>query len=150
MNRIYRAGASSDIVRAESDIAALKAAGWTITFDWTVAVREAGSASPDDVKTRRDAALADLDGVATADVIWIAQPAETSTSTGAWVELGAAITQRDLFREFSRRGIAVPSTGPIVVVSGASRKCIFADLCDYRFQEHDDALDFIKRGLVAA
>lgn len=152
LKRIYRAGASSDIVRAESDIAKLKVAGWTITFDWTVAVRDAGgNASPDDVKVRRDAALADLDGVATAEVLWLAQPDASSTSTGAWVELGAAITRRDIYRALERKHPgqcwSVPLQDMVVVASGSSKKCIFSDLADYRFVSHDDALEFIMKEL---
>lgn len=147
--RIYIAGASANIELHERFNREVIAAGWTITCDWCAAVRAAGNvASPSDPQVRREAALADLEGVATADVFWLVQPDETSTSTGSWVEIGAAITRRDLLREFSRRGISVPSTGPTVVVSGSSRKCIFSDLADYRFHSHTDALDFIKRGFV--
>lgn len=151
--RIYIAGASANIELHEHLNSEVVVAGWEITCDWCAAVRAAGGiASPDDPLVRREAALADLEGVATADVFWLVQPDPTSTSTGSWVEIGAAITRRDLLREFARKGLLNRSEfpiGPTVVVSGASRKCIFADLCDYRFQEHDDALDFIKRGLVA-
>jgi hypothetical protein len=149
--RIYVAGASAQIELIECFLAKLIEAGWTITVDWCAEVRAAGNvASPDDPAVRRAAALLDLEGVAASDVTWLVQPSETSTSTGAWVELGSAITRRNLLRELSRKGIAVPSTGPEVVVSGTSRKCIFSDLADYRFQSHEDAFDFIKRDLVIA
>jgi hypothetical protein len=137
---IYRAGASSEIDRAEADIAALKRAGWTITFDWTVPVREVGNASPSDPKIRRAAAIADLHGVLAANVLWLAQPPETSTSTGAWVELGAAIV------DAQNRPASRPRK--IIIVSGASKKCIFSDLADYFFEAHDEALEFIVRGLT--
>jgi hypothetical protein len=137
---IYRAGASSDIVRAEADIAALRAAGWKITFDWTVPVREAGDASPPDVKVRRAAAIADLKGVLGSNVLWLAQPEATSTSTGAWVELGIALGDAN-----NRQVRGLPPL--IMVVSGASRKCIFSDLADYRFESHDEALAFITMDL---
>lgn len=138
---IYVAGASAQIERIEAFMVKLRAAGWRITFDWTVPVREVGNASPDDPEIRRRAALADLEGVLTARVLWLVQPDATSTSTGAWVELGSAITKRVLAEKFD--GI-----GPVsVVASGSSRKCIFSDLADYRFQSHEDALEFIVKDL---
>lgn len=140
---IYVAGASAQIELIELYMDKLRVAGWTITFDWTVPVREVGNASPDDLEIRRSAALADLEGVFTARVLWLAQPDTSSTSTGAWVELGAAITKRVLAERFV--GVAI---GPVtVVVSGSSKKCIFSDLADYRFESHDDALDFIVKDL---
>jgi hypothetical protein len=156
--RIYVAGASAQIELIECMLAKLIEAGWVITCDWCAAVRAAGNvASPDDPQVRREAALADLEGVATADVFWLVQPDSTSTSTGSWVELGFALALRVNVpmahvlggNEGIRHVLAGERPGlPRIVVSGASRKCIFADLCDYRFREHDDALDFIKRGLV--
>ena len=138
---IYVAGASAQIELIEKYLGKLRAAGWTITFDWTIPVREVGNASPDDPQIRRAAALADLAGVLAARVLWLVQPDATSTSTGAWVELGSAITKRVLAEKFT--GI-----GPVsVVASGSSMKCIFSDLADYRFQSHDDAFDFIVKDL---
>ena len=149
--RIYVAGASANIEEIESYIKKLKGAGWTISFDWTVKVREAGDASPDDPVIRRQAALADLEGVTTADVVWLVQPAPTSTSTGAWVELGSALTIRDVRKWVVERfKLTLPEglpVGPIVVASGSSKKCIFSDLADYRFQSNDDAFDFINKKL---
>jgi|SRR5277367_1191356 len=139
--RIYVAGASAQIELIEHYMKALRAADWTITFDWTVPVREVGDASPDDPAIRRSAALADLNGVGTAGVLWLVQPDPTSTSTGSWVELGAALTRRELARLHS--GIETVS----VLASGSSKKCIFSDLADYRFQSHDDAFEFITKDL---
>jgi hypothetical protein len=129
----YVAGASAQIDEIEVFIAALLDAGWTITFDWTVPVRQVGNASPDDPGIRRSAALADLGGVAKARVVWLVQPEVTSTSTGAWVELGHALAYRDLVQKSSKT----------IVVSGASRKCIFSDLADVRFESHEEALEYI-------
>jgi len=141
--RIYIAGASANIELHERFNREVIEAGWTITCDWCAAVRAAGNvASPDDPQVRREAALADLEGVATADVFWLVQPEGSATSTGCWVELGYALALQAL--GMSRpRGIYGP-----IVVSGSSKKCIFADLADYRFQSHDDALDFINRDLA--
>jgi hypothetical protein len=138
---IYVAGPSAILESIEGFNAALRAAGWNITFDWTAKVREAGNASPDDPSIRRAAALADLDGVRRAEVLWLVQPSETSTSTGAWVELGAALERRALSRVVTR-GQVLPV---FIVVSGSSKKCIFSDLADRCFESHDDALEFLLK-----
>lgn len=135
MKDIYVAGPSSQIDQIEGFMAILQEAGWSITFDWTVPVREVGNASPDDVTIRRDAALADLSGVSRARVLWLVQPDASSSSTGAWVELGYAL---------ALRGCETPNSGHrTIIASGSSKKCIFSDLADYRFESHDDALKFI-------
>jgi hypothetical protein len=128
MKSIYIAGASAEIDDIEPRIVIIKKAGYEITFDWTVKVREVGNASPDDSDVRRDAALSDLGGVERADILWLMQP--MNASTGAWVELGAAL----MLRKYKSGG------KPFIVVSGESRKCIFSDLCDLRFTFHDEAL----------
>ena len=135
--KIYIAGASAQIELIESFIANVRAAGHAITFDWTVKVREAGDASPDDLSVRRDAAEADRKGVADSELTWIVQPDVGSLSTGAWVELGIALGLK-LARP--RTDVLVP---PMLVVSGPSRKCIFSDLADFRFETHEEALGHI-------
>jgi hypothetical protein len=138
---IYVAGASAQIDLIEAFIARLREAGWEITFDWTEKVREVGNASPDDPTIRRAAALADLDGVRRAYVLWLVQPDATSTSTGAWVELGAAQERRTLSLKYPDAGF----DPVLIVVSGSSRKCIFSDLADRRFESHEDALEFLLK-----
>lgn len=137
---IYVAGPSREphITEIETFIHALESSGkFTITEeDWTKAVRTAGGVgSPDDPGIRRTAATADLAGVEHASIVWVLQLEETSTSTGAWVELGYALGLRDLDIPYHRT--------PTIIVSGASRNCIFADLADYRFLDHKDALAFL-------
>jgi hypothetical protein len=135
--KIYIAGASAEIDLIESFISRVRTAGHEITFDWTVKVREVGSASPDDLSIRRVAAETDRKGVADSELTWIVQPEASSTSTGAWVELGIALGLK-LARP--RTDVLVP---PMLVVSGPSTKCIFSDLADFKFQAHDEALAFI-------
>lgn len=130
--KIYVAGASAQIELIEGFISRLRAAGCEITLDWTVLVRQAGSASPDDAVLRKQAAEGDLDGVDGCELYWLVKPDALNPSTGAWVELGAALTRKRLLVK-----------GPITVASGASQKCIFADLCDHNFVNHEDALAFI-------
>lgn len=133
--KIYIAGASVEIDLIESLIARVRKTGHEITFDWTVKVREVGTASPDNPSVRRSAADADRKGVADSELTWIVQP--ENQSTGAWVELGIALGLK-LARP--RTDVLVP---PMLLVSGASTRCIFSDLADFRFQTHDEAFAFI-------
>ena len=128
--KIYVAGASKEIDLIEQFIAKLKAAGHTITHDWTVDVRREGGGSPNDPTVRRTCALQDLKAVEECDLFWLVKPAETSTSTGAWVELGCALSDPAKY----------------TVASGASEKCIFADLVDHSFVDHMQALEHILEG----
>jgi nucleoside 2-deoxyribosyltransferase len=132
---VYVATSSNPIEEAERYMQSVRDAGLSISFDWTVMVREAGSGSPDDPETRKAASLRDLHGVESADILWLIKP--ENASTGAWVELGYALALKlaDNRSETKR---------PRIVVSGASKKCIFADLADESFTEHADALVFIS------
>lgn len=125
--KIYVAGASKEIEKIEGFIERLRMAGHTITFDWTVAVRQVGDASPDDGDIRKASARADLDGVENCHIFWLVKPSVESTSTGAWVELGFALS----------------FPGKTTIASGDNRKCIFADLVDREFDEHEEALRFL-------
>jgi hypothetical protein len=136
--QVYVATASNPIEEAERHMQSVRALGHEITFDWTVPVRQAGTGSPDDPAVRSSAALTDLRGVERSEVFWLIQP--ENTSTGAWVELGHALA-------FKKVRAMLGVRRPIVVVSGPSRRCIFADqaegLADYRFESHAEALSFI-------
>jgi hypothetical protein len=133
--RIYTAGASAQIDVIEDYNVRLRAAGHTISFDWTEKVRAVGSASPDDPAIRKEAALADLGGVETSEIMWLLQP--ENASTGAWVELGFALCLKQM------EPLRTKATRPLVIVSGPSMKCIFSDLADHRFTNHEDAFTFI-------
>lgn len=129
--KIYVAGASKEIDLIERLIAKLKEAGHEITHDWTVDVRREGGGSPNDSDVRRTCALKDLEAVEACQIFWLVKPAETSTSTGAWVELGWALALHK---------------GKHLIASGASEKCIFADLVDHSFVDHEQALEHILEG----
>lgn len=108
--RVYVAGASSERnERAKPVIAALEAAGYVITHDWTKSVDMHGANN--EAKTLTKEALAacaidDVEGVASADVFVLLAP--QGPSTGAWVELGVAL-----------------AVGCDIYVSGNVEKCIF-------------------------
>jgi hypothetical protein len=127
--KIYVAGASANMDEIVRYMNALRDMDHVITLDWTKMIQEAGSASPDDDKTRIKSANIDLKGVMQADALWLVQP--ENASTGAWVELGYALGIRNLAKIK-------------IVVSGPSKRCIFADLADYRFSSHKEALDFFS------
>ncbi len=133
--KIYVAGASKEIDLIEQLIARLKAGGHEITHDWTVDVRREGGGSPDDPGVRRSCALKDLGAVRDCDLFWLVKPAETSTSTGAWVELGYALALT--------HNVGMDK---YLIASGTSQKCIFADLVDHAFVDHEQALEHILEG----
>jgi nucleoside 2-deoxyribosyltransferase len=87
--KIYVSGPSRDLERCERAIALCRELGAEITYDWTVDVRaNAGQSTPSDPDVQRTIALADLDGVAAADVMVFLDA--DSPSPGRWVEVGAA------------------------------------------------------------
>ena len=88
--RVYAAGASAEIDRARRVIAALRAEGLEITFDWPADIDEAGG--------RANAGLTEEERVATADAcLKAAHDCEVllllvphARTCGAWTELGVA------------------------------------------------------------
>jgi hypothetical protein len=124
-NRVYVAGASSERnERAKPVIAALKAAGYEITHDWTVAVDyEENHPIDDDSQTTRlyDCAKDDYEGVRTADVFVLLAPQKLST--GAWFEFGVA------FQAGRKNNI---------YIAGNIDKCIFAHLIQESHKWPDD------------
>lgn len=123
MKTIYVAGASCDFEQVSEAIKALREGGWTITFDWTEAVRAAFAAgTPDSTLTDVQAcrlAEADAAGVAEAAWFWFRTPSR-GKSEGAHFELGLA------------HGL-----GKRILISG-ERTCIFQAL--YPRHTHDQAL----------
>ena len=91
--RIYVASSSRECDRAERVMNELRAAGHQISWDWIPGVRAAFAAGIDEAKADDthafEAALADMNGVVTADVLVFLAP--TDTSKMAWAELGCAM-----------------------------------------------------------
>jgi len=88
-------------------------------------------------------ALACLKGVLAADVVWLLS-ANSQGSSGAWVELGAALTARRMREERIAEGCG-PTIGvhavPVIVVSGAKwNRTIFTELVDAHFETDEAAL----------
>lgn len=92
--RVYVAGASDELERAQRAIDFIRSIGWTITHDWVADVRrvrvEGGRADADLTSDEmRELAAADLAAVQGAELVWLLVP--NTPSTGAWVELGYAL-----------------------------------------------------------
>lgn len=90
MTRVYIAGASSERERCARVIAAVRAAGYTVTHDWPAAIGN----GPANELSREDAACAAHDcmrGIMLAGVLVLLVPRDGATSVGCWVELGAAL-----------------------------------------------------------
>lgn len=91
--KIYIAGSSNELERAETAISVANGAGMVVTFDWTRLVREVGDANPKAAtqSQKQHWAWNDLEGVKLADLFWLLTP--KTHSVGAWVEMGFAIAQ---------------------------------------------------------
>jgi hypothetical protein len=122
---IYVSGASSEWPLVQGYIRKLEKLGFHVTHDWTAQVEQAGRelrrAEDFSHEERMVLASGDLKGVLSARVFWLIAP--KSATTGAWVELGAAL-----------------ASGKTIVISGGSWPCIFTDLAPLRFNSHDEAL----------
>lgn len=143
MRRIYLAAASSTReTEAKPYIARLRAAGWDISFDWTIEV-DAAEAHPTAYEFMSENTLnncdLDLRGVETADVVWVLAPSKPSTSTGAWVELGYALGLA-LARGFDQR--------PYILVSGDYERCLFTRRADQLIADHEKAFAAVNRLLT--
>jgi hypothetical protein len=140
--RVYVAGSSAELDRCERVIAALRAGGCTITFDWCAQMREFAArglcdASLDDHEARR-CAETDLTAVELADAVLLLAP-ETATR-GAWVEFGYAIAS---FSYGHDRGLR-----SLYVSGSAARQSIFTRCADALFLSDDDAVSAIVRSIV--
>jgi hypothetical protein len=133
-NKVYVAGASSERnERAKHVMAALKAAGYVITHDWTTSVDM--NCGPDHQPIVDDATLTkcaedDYLGVVVADIFVLLAP--QNASTGAWVELG----------------IALGKLGPArIYIAGDISKCIFALLIPkhHRFATDVQLIEYLVR-----
>jgi len=100
--KVYVAGSSKEMERAERVMNALRAAGHEITADWVAKIREVGVANPADFTVRLAAAQADLDGVNNADAFVFLHPAPGVQTTGAWVELGYRLAHCDSYAKIQR------------------------------------------------
>lgn len=116
--RIYLAGGSLELLLCAQYIDALRAAGHVITYDWTQSFTGKHTLQED-----HDQALADLNAVLSADVVWILVPADKSE--GSHFEMGAALA----------RGIRTIVSGPHL----CAQHRIFPLLAAERYETHEAA-----------
>lgn len=125
---IYVAGGSSEAALVSSYMRRLEAAGWIITYDWTVPVLDfQGRGIPDVALTINEAithSSADAYGVQRASVVWLIAP--LAKSEGSWFELGYALGLREAR----------------TLVSGPTHN-IFRMLSGRIFTTHDEALAWL-------
>jgi len=126
---IYVAGGSSERDAVAGYLSQLRAAGWTVTYDWTTDPGWTDPAHP-----RIESARADVRGITRARFFWYVAPREKSE--GSHFELGVAWLSREMTREGRR------STGRVVFSSGPGDALgrVFPSLVDRHFAEHADAL----------
>lgn len=131
--RIYIAGASAELDRAESAIAAVRALGHTVVHDWPAVIRkvrhEQGRSDGDLTRAEAsDHADEDLAAVRGCDLFWLLVP--IAPSSGCWVELGFAF--------------GIEAGADMVIVSGEHRRWLFASLSDDAFDDDALALAWLK------
>jgi len=97
----------------------------------------AGGDSQLTAENRRKYAIADLKGVIAADLVWLLAANDRGAS-GSWVELGAALSLRDI----TVKTLSGPR--PKVVVSGPKwQRTIFTELADKTIERDDIALEYV-------
>jgi hypothetical protein len=104
---------------------------------WFNGVGPASDSSLSDAD-RRKYAQADLDGVLSADVVWLLA-ANDKGACGSWVELGAALAARELREQ--RVGVR---TMRIVVSGHKNKRTIFTELADALFETDEEALQYVR------
>ncbi len=122
--KLYIAGSSKDLDRCERAIAAVRALGHEVTFDWCAHVRS----SPSGANVGSDAVLAEaarlcLAGVMRAHLLWLLVPAVDKPSAGAWWEVGAA----------DMAGVRIIASDP----DGPKQACVFLHLPSVRRYDSD-------------
>jgi hypothetical protein len=101
-----------------------------------------GSDSALTPKQRKQFALDDLQGVLTADVVWLLA-ANSQGASGSWVELGAALAA--IFVRASMKNITGGELPPPkIVVSGPKwQRTIFTELANKTFSSDEEALECV-------
>lgn len=158
---IYIAGSSNELDRAELWIARAKTAGWTVTLDWTIPIREKGSGNDLPFVEKRMYARADREAIFNADAFWFLVPRETMSFGAAW-EFGLAHSLRwygGRYTPPSRKvlgpegeilgysdfGTAAARLNHVVLSGPKSGDHIFTTLADMAFPRDEDAFEYLLR-----
>lgn len=140
--KVYVAGSSGEIERAEKWMAALRAAGFEVTSTWPETIRKVGSANPM-TATREQRAMwsaQDLSEVSDAEVFWLLLP-EGKPSEGACVEFGYAVMLGATAKEARALGI-LDAPNFWMIASGVERS-IFTALAEH-FETDEKAFEVLK------
>jgi hypothetical protein len=119
---VYVASSQHEHARAQAVMARARAAGCTVTHDWTVEVTTTPATTDAE---RYDAACADHMGVVDADAIIVLGPERKDWGCAMWTELGIALAM-----------------GKLCIVVGGERN-IFSHLC-IRALNDDVALQILE------
>lgn len=127
--KVYVAGSSAELERAEAAMLKLEHAGVRVTSSWPIVVRDQSAPNPRDVSRdqRRHWSAVDLEEVRSADVLLMLVPKVDAPTRGAWLEAGYA-----------------HGFGKIVVFAGDTLQSIFC-ATGYEFADDASALDFVIR-----
>lgn len=135
--RVYIAGASSEIERIELWSAALRKAGVLVVSTWPEVVRKVGSANPMTATRNERAGWAntDLNEIVEASVFWLLLPTGKPTA-GAYTELGFAILQSRMQHDARNMGFPVI---PLITISSGKETSIFTALTHRHTATDDEA-----------
>ena len=119
--KIYIAGASRELERARAAMDWCREQGFEVAHDWVAdidRVRVEGGKSDGDLQLSEQMvfAIADLEAVESADVLWMLVPPPSKHTAGAWVELGVAWSAKTK-----------------IIVSGQHTWHLFCSLADQAF-----------------
>jgi hypothetical protein len=103
---VYVSGSSTDLPRAESAIAAVRAAGLCVAYDWPAMMRaDDGDADERNAAERAEIAMAETHHASTSDVFWLLGPAGFGSGVecqaahaGEYAEMVSSGVEHDIFR----------------------------------------------------
>jgi len=129
VEKVYVAGSSLELDRAERMIAALERAGIVVTSTWTIAVRDAGTGNPANATREQRAqwTITDLAQVRAAELFLFLVPPRDVATRGAWTEAGYALAKNK-----------------VCVFAGDTKQSIFSALA-YEYETDAAALALILR-----
>jgi hypothetical protein len=139
--KVYIAGASSEMERAEKWMAAARAAGIEVTSTWPEVIRAVGDANPMSA-SREDRAMwaaTDLGEVASADVFWLLLGKPTA---GAYTELGYAVMLGAVAKQ--ARAAGIDDVPDLWIIASSTETSIFTALA-HHFETDEDAFHALKQ-----
>lgn len=139
--RVYVAGSSAELLRAEGCMAKLREAGIEVTSTWPEVIRKVGEANPMGAPREARAAWArtDLVEVSASNFLWFLLP--PTPSFGAGVEFGYAVMLSQSFDMAEALGLEEPPVYELLC--SGTETSIFTALAHNHFDTDDKALGFL-------